>query len=73
MSTVDIIATNSVMTTEYLESVNAGFVSAGGGNLICRIEPTTCGDTANAKRLFVKTFVNHPIEWYSLKYDVLGK
>lgn len=64
---------NSVMTSEYLESVNGGFVVAGGGNLVCRIDPTTCGDKANAKQLFIKTFIENPVEWYSLKLDVIGE
>jgi len=64
---------NSVMTSNYLESIQAGWVVAGGGNLVCRIDPKTCGDTANAKSLFVRTFIRHPLEWYSLKFDVIGK
>ena len=64
---------NSVMSTEQLEAKNGGFVVAGGGNLVCRIDPATCGDTVNAKKLFIKTFIEHPIEWYSLKFDVIGK
>lgn len=64
---------NSVMTSEYLESVHGGFVVAGGGNLVCRINPATCGDTANAKTLFIKTFLEHPGTWYSLKVDIIGK
>ena len=64
---------NSVKTSEELEKVHGGFVVAGGGNLVCRIDPKTCGDTVNAKKLFVKTFVGNPVEWYSLKFDVIGK
>lgn len=70
--TSSIIFTNSVMTSEFLESVNGGFVVAGAGNLVCRIDPTTCGDTVHAKKLFVKTFITHPVEWYSLKLDIIG-
>ena len=40
----------------YLKNNSGGFVVDGGGNLVCRIDPTTCGDTANAKNLFVETF-----------------
>ncbi len=64
---------NSVMTSSYLESIQGGWIVAGGGNLVCRIDPSTCGDTAHAKKLFVKTFITHPIEWYTLKFDVIGK
>jgi hypothetical protein len=64
---------NSVATTEHLESVGGGFVVAGRGNLTCRIDPATCGDKVNAKRLFIKTFLSHPVQWYSLKLEVLGE
>ena len=73
VTTTDLIYKNSVMTSAYLETVDGDFVVAGGGNLVCRIDPTTCGDTANAKKLFFKTFIAHPVEWYSLKFDVIGK
>lgn len=71
--TSDLSFRNSVMSTEYLQSVHGGFVAAGAGNLVCRIEPSTCGDTANAKKLFIRTFIAHPLEWYSFKFDVIGK
>lgn len=64
---------NSVMTSSYLESIQGGWLVEGGGNLVCRIDPATCDDTENAKMLFVKTFIEHPVEWYSLKFDVIGK
>jgi len=71
--TVSVTFGNSVMTSAYLESVGGGFVVAGGGNLVCRINPATCGDRPNAKRLFIETFIKHPVEWYSLKLDVIKK
>ncbi len=64
---------NSVMTSDYLESVGGAFVVAGAGNLVCHIDPAACGDRENAKTLFFKTFINHPLEWYKLKFDVIGK
>ena len=64
---------NAVSTSENLESRQGKFVVEGGGNLVCRIDPTTCGDVVNAKKLFIKTFLEHPIQWYSLKLDVVGK
>lgn len=73
VQTASVMFGNSVMTSEQLEKVGGGFVVAGGGNLTCRIDPTTCGDTTNAKQLFIKTFMAHPVEWYSLKFDVIGK
>jgi hypothetical protein len=72
VSTSSLTFRNSVSTSEELEKVGAGWVVAGGGNLTCRIDPTTCGDTANAKHLFVKTFFTHPLEWYSRKFEVIG-
>lgn len=71
VQTSDLVFANSVMTSEQLNNKQGGFVVAGGGNLVCRIDPTTCGDTANAKSLFVKTFISHPVEWYSLKFDLI--
>jgi len=64
---------NSVKTSEELRKVGGGFVVDGGGNLVCRIDPKTCGDLTNAKSLFIKTFIENPIEWYSLKLEVIGK
>ncbi len=64
---------NSVMTNEHFEKNKASFVVEGGGNLVCRLEPTTCGDLANAKIAFIKTFLKHPFEWYSIKLNLLGK
>ena len=69
----DLMYRNSVMTSEHLVSIAGGFVVDGGGNLVCRIDPATCGDTANAKDLFIRTFIKHPLEWYSLKFDVIGE
>jgi hypothetical protein len=73
VSTALVTFGNSVMTSEYLESKHGGFVVEGAGNLVCRIDPATCGDSANATKLFIKTFITHPVEWYSLKFDVIGK
>lgn len=64
---------NSVMTAESLENINGKFVVLGGGNLVCRIDPATCDDTINAKYHFIKTFIKHPVEWYSFKADIVGK
>lgn len=73
VQTSRLIFENSVMTSDYLESVGGRFVVAGAGNLVCRIDPAACGDRENAKRLFFKTFINHPLEWYQLKFDAIGK
>lgn len=63
---------NSVKTSEQLQAISAGFVVDGGGNLVCRLDPSTCGNFANAKIAFVKTFLNHPLEWYSIKAQVFS-
>lgn len=73
VSTSDLVFSNSVMTSEHLANNYGRFVVAGGGNLVCRIDPTTCGDTVHAKKLFINTFIAHPIEWYTLKFDVIGQ
>jgi hypothetical protein len=70
--TTSVIAGNSVMTSEALEKANGGFVVAGGGNLVCRIDSSTCGDTTHAVKLFVKTFFSHPVQWYTLKLEIIG-
>lgn len=70
--TSQLVYENSVKSAAQL-SGGAGFINAGGGNLVCRIDPSTCGDSANAKQLFFKTFMAHPIEWYSLKFELIGK
>jgi hypothetical protein len=72
VQTANLVFENSVKTSAQLAG-SAGFIVAGGGNLVCRIDPSTCGDTANAKKLFIKTFIAHPIEWYALKFDVIGQ
>ena len=73
ISTSDVTFGNSVHSTEYLQSVGAGFVVEGGGNLVCRIDPATCENSKNAKYLFIKTFLSHPIQWYHLKFELIGK
>ena len=73
VQSTSLVHRNSVMTTEYLESINGSWISEGTGNLVCRIDPNACGDTANAKKLFFRTFIRHPVEWYSLKFDAIGK
>lgn len=68
-----VVFTNAVMPSEYLEKVHGGFVVAGGGNLVCRLNPSACGDTANARQLFIRTFLEQPVNWYSLKFAVIGE
>ena len=70
--TSQLVYENSVKSTAQL-SGSAAFIFAGGGNLVCRIDPLTCGDLLNAKKLFFKTFMAHPIEWCLLKFESIGK
>lgn len=69
----ELLYRNSVMASEHLESLGGHFIVAGTGNVVCRIDPSTCGDTENAKELFFRTFVRHSVEWYSLKFDAIGE
>ena len=59
-------------TSAQLAQSGGTFIFHGGGNLVCRIDAGACGDTANAKNLFIKTFIDHPVQWYSLKFAVIG-
>jgi hypothetical protein len=63
---------NSVLQDDKLNSLGGGFVVSGGGNLTCRIDPSTCGRTDEAKTLFIRTLLNHPVEWYSLKLKLIA-
>ena len=73
VATSDVMLTNSVMSSEYLQKVGGAWIVEGGGNLVCRIEISACGDTVNAKMLFIKTFFANLPEWYSLKLSLIGK
>lgn len=63
---------NSVLESKELEELGAGWVVAGGGNLTCQIDPTTCGRLENAESLFVRTFLSNPFEWYARKSEIIG-
>lgn len=71
--TANLVFENSVKTYEVLAKDGGTFVYRGGGNLVCRIDVNSCGDVANAKRLFIKTFVNSPVQWVELKLRLIGK
>lgn len=73
VDTSTVIFVNSVRTSESLVDKEGNFVFEGAGNLVCRIDPATCGDAVHAKKLFIKTFIEHPVEWYSMKLDVIGR
>ena len=71
--TTELYYRNSVETSQYYKSINGNWFVEGGGNLVCRIDPSTCGDTENAKKLFYRTFIRHPVQWYSLKLAPIGR
>ena len=63
-----------LVTSEYLGKDHHAIV--GGGNVVCRIDPATCDNTAspqNAKKAIVKTFIAHPVEWFLFKFELIGK
>lgn len=68
-----VVFENSIMSTEYFESIGGNWVVEGGGNLACRIDPSICGGRTRAKESFFRTFASHPVEWYHLKSKVIGK
>ena len=61
------------MTDDALNAAAGGFVIAGGGNLICRLDPSSCSDFEHAKSNFVRTIFAHPLEWYSIKFGLFGR
>ena len=73
VSTILVTMDNSVMTTSYLKEHHGEFVVEGGGNLVCRIDKTTCGDREHARKLFFKTLLTNPIAWYKVKLGIVGK
>ncbi|WP_415062045.1 hypothetical protein [Bdellovibrio sp.] len=64
---------NSVLSPEELEKKSGSLVVTGGGNLVCRINPTVCNDRENARHLFFKTFFENPSKWYAIKLSLIGK
>jgi hypothetical protein len=61
-----------VTKSEDLIKDGAGWIDAGVGNNTCRIDPNTCGQVKNSKKLLLKTFFNHPLHWYSYKLQAIG-
>ena len=73
VATASAMFQNAVVTSEQLIKVGAGWIVHGGGNLVCRIDISACGDSINANKLFVKTFLSNPVEWFSLKIPLIGE
>lgn len=70
--TSDLVFANSVKPDELLMD-GGGYLIVGGGNLVCHLEPSTCGDAANAKSLFFRTFLRYPFDWISRKIVLAGR
>jgi hypothetical protein len=65
---------NALKSNEHYSKVlGGGLITEGRGNLVCIIDPTTCGQTTDAGKIFFKTFLLNPIKWYTLKGEVIGK
>jgi hypothetical protein len=63
----------AVQMTADLEARGVGSLAEGGGNLVCRLDPSTCGDTAHAKELFYRTLFGHLWEWISIKASLASQ
>lgn len=69
VATQDLVAANSLKTSEALRNNYGGFIVEGGGNLACILEPTYCGQTDQA--LVYRALFNHPGEWYARKLSLI--
>lgn len=67
-----LIYKNLVQPTEKLEKAGARWVVAGKGNMMCLVDKSTCGIKDNNVVLLVKTFLQNPIDWYSIRFEVIG-
>jgi hypothetical protein len=61
---------NSVRGDVELTKAGGGFVVEGGGNLVCRLDPSTCEQPVDAKKMFIKTFLKYPLKWLSIKAQI---
>ncbi len=71
VQTMDIVAQNSLSTSQDLLAKGGSFVIAGGGNLSCVFEPSYCGSTDT--HLFLGAFTRHIPEWEAVKASLAGK
>lgn len=65
--TADLITLNSVRTDAELDAKGGSFVVRGGGNVVCNINPQTCGKLDQARSLFFRTFIEQPVDWLEYK------
>lgn len=46
----------------------------GGANTGCRVNPSICDKTdVEVKKLVVSTWINNPIKWYEIKFEIIDK
>lgn len=69
--TTDLVLQNSIKTDEQLNANFGSFVERGGGNVVCEINPSSCGRTEDARNLYFNTLLNQPIEWIAFKAALL--
>jgi hypothetical protein len=65
--TTDLLTLNSVRTDAELVAIDAGWLVRGGGNIVCNINPQTCGKLDQARSLFLRTFIVQPGDWLEYK------
>jgi hypothetical protein len=65
--TTDQVTRNSVRTDAELVANKRGFVVRGGGNVVCNINPQTCGKLDQARSLYFRTFAEQPGDWLEYK------
>ena len=73
MGTHMLIFKTLVKSNETLRKEHAGWVIKGRGNMICLVDKSTCDNKNSNAALLVTTFLTHPIKWYSIKAEVIGK
>jgi hypothetical protein len=71
VQTMDIVASNSLSTTQHLMTKGGRFVVEGGGNLSCQFETSYCGKTDT--HLFLASFIRHLPEWEAVKASLAPK
>ncbi len=73
------VFTADLMFQNQLRSSNsflngAEWLLIGGANTACRVNQDTCGKVdENSKKLVIKTWINNPIKWYSLKFEIIDE
>lgn len=71
VSTSVLEARNAVAYDDELTAAGGDFVVRGGGTVVCKVAPETCGKQEQAQSLFFRTFLAHPVEWIRYKASLL--